>query len=90
MQSLILKLFNGTAQCEKIIDQTLRERNVKLEKAEKEETKLLNSLQEEQRKIFDKWRQLQDSIWCDEFDLAYERGFKTGALLTHEIYDFSP
>ena len=89
MQSLINKLFNGnlTAECEKLIDPATHERNAKLDDAEKREVKLVNTLNEEQKKLFNEWRTTQDGIWCDEVDLAYERGFKTGALLMVEIYD---
>ena len=89
MQSLINKLFNGnaTAECEKLIDSATYERNAKLDDAEKRETKLVNALNDEQKKLFNEWRTAQDGIWCDEVDLAYERGFKTGALLMVEIYD---
>lgn len=89
MQSLINKLFNGngTAECEKVIDSALYERKTKLDKAEKGEMQLLNSFNEEQKKLFEDWKFLAEGIWCEEVDLAYERGFKTGALLMVEIHD---
>ena len=89
MQSLINKLFNGDAQpeSEKLIDPTPYERGSKLDKAEKKEIQLTKTFNEEQTKLFNEWRSLADGIWCDETDLAYERGFKTGALLMIEIHD---
>lgn len=89
MQSLINKLFNGDAQAEseKLIDPTLYERHAKLDELEKRETKLVDTFNEEQTKLFNEWRSAQADVWCDEVDLAYERGFKTGALLIFEVHD---
>lgn len=89
MQSLISKLFNGEspAQCEKLIDPAIYVRNTKMDEAAKKETSLLSTLNEEQKNLFNEWRTDQDDIWCDEVDLAYERGFKTGALLMIEVHD---
>ena len=89
MQSLINKLFNGDApaECEKLIDSTLYERQAKLDEAEKKETKLLDSLNEEQKKLFTEFQSAKDEVWCDEIDLSYERGFKTGARLMIEVHN---
>jgi hypothetical protein len=91
MQSLINKLFNGNAnaECENLIDSAMHERNVKLDDAEKRETKFVNTLSDEQKKLFNEWRTAQGDVWCDEVDLAYERGFKTGALLMIEVHDIT-
>ncbi len=90
MQSLINKLFNGNTkpECEKLIDPR-QTRNAKLDEAQKREEKLLTSLNEEQKEIFNKWRDCEEALWCDEIDLAYERGFKTGALVMKEVYDIN-
>ena len=89
MQSLINKLFNGEApaQCEKLLAPATYVRNAKLDEIIKKETSLLNALNEEQKELFNEWRTAQDGLWCDEIDLAYERGFKTGALLMIEVHD---
>ena len=89
MQSLINKLFNGNTmpESEKLIDSKPFKRNTALDNADKKERELLKTFNDEQKKLFDEWRFFSDGIWSDEVDLAYERGFKTGALLMTEIYD---
>ena len=89
MQSLINKLFNSGTQpeCEKLIDRTRNERKAKLGEAEKRETELLALLNDEQKRVFNKWRNCEEELWCDEFELAYERGFRTGALLMLELHN---
>ena len=91
MQGIINKLFNGDtpAECEKLIDSAIYKRNAKLDDAEKRETELVNALSDEQKRLFNEWRTAQDGVWCDEVDLAYERGFKTGALLMIEVHNIN-
>ena len=90
MQGIINKLFNGDApESEKLIDSAIYKRNAKLDDAQKRETKLVNALSDEQKRLFNEWRTAQDGIWCDEVDLAYERGFKTGALLMIEVHNIN-
>ena len=89
MQSLINKLFNSGTKLkyEKELDPALYERNAKLDEAEKRETELLTLLNEEQKLLFNKWRNCEEELWCNEFELAYEQGFKTGALLILEVHN---
>ena len=90
MSSIINKLFNGNlkAECENLLQSALYERNKKLDKLIQLEEELLKIFNESEKGLFDKWREALEGIWCDEVDLAYERGFKTGALLMIEIHDF--
>ena len=90
MSSIINKLFNGNlkAECENLLQSALYERNKKLDKLIQLEEELLKVFNESEKGLFDKWRETLEGIWCDEVDLAYERGFKTGALLMIEIHDF--
>ena len=90
MESIINKLFNGNlkAECENLLQSALYERNKKLDNLVKLEEELLKIFNGNEKELFDKWRETLEGIWCDEVDLAYEHGFKTGALLMIEIYDF--
>ena len=90
MSSIINKLFNGNlkAECENLLHSALYERNKKLDNLVKLEEELLKIFNGNEKELFDKWRETLEGIWCDEVDLAYERGFKTGALLMIEIHNF--
>ena len=90
MESIINKLFNGNlkAECENLLQPAPYERNKKLDNLIQLEEELLKIFNENEKGLFDKWRETLEGIWCDEVGLAYEHGFKTGALLMIEIHNF--
>ena len=48
---------------------------------------LLDSLADEQRKLFENWREEDIAERCDYESEVYERGFKVGALFIIDVYD---
>lgn len=86
MKSIIQMLFDGNL-CEgnKVVDFSY-ERKERLGKLIEIEEKLLNSLSEEQKKDFQRYRDLSDENWVEEVDGAYKRGFKIGGLFAIEMH----
>ena len=48
----------------------------------------METMNDKQKELFDAWRFADDGLWCDEVNTAYVRGFKSGAHLIIELYDF--
>ncbi len=90
MIKVIDKLFNGdAAENEKLFVKDDEQRQEKLKDAEAKMNLLMETLNDQQKKLFEAWRWADDGLWVYEVDAAYLRGFKTGTHLMIEVYNFN-
>ena len=89
MIKVIDKLFNGNiSESENLFSKANDERDKKLAEAEEKINLLMETMNDKQKELFDAWRFADDGLRCDEVNTAYVRGFKSGAHLIIELYDF--
>ncbi len=89
MIKVIDKLFNGNiSESENLFSKLNDERDKKLTEAEEKINLLMETMSDKQKELFEAWRFAEDGLWRNEVSEAYVRGFKSGAHLIIELYDF--
>ena len=90
MIRIIDQLFNGdAAQAEKLFLQGDEKRQNLLNDAETKMDLLTATFTDKQKELFEEWLWANDGLWVYEVETAYVRGFKTGAHVIIEVYDFN-
>ena len=90
MIRIIDQLFNGDAgQAEKLFSQGDEKRQNLLNDAETKMNLLTATFTDQQKELFEQWLWANDGLWVYEVKTAYVRGFKTGAHVIIEVYDFN-
>ena len=90
MIRIIDQFFNGdAAQAEKLFLQSDEKRQNLLNDAETKMDLLSATFTDKQKELFEEWLWANDGLWVYEVETAYVRGFKTGAHVIIEVYDFN-
>lgn len=88
MRTMIRKLYYGEmSDSDNLIGKEERKRRKELDEWEKAYDTLLKSLTSEQEEFFNKWEKSDAGQWSEEVALAYERGFRRGALFIIDVYN---